>query len=423
MSGGLNARRMKRMGNAGHRVVITGLGLMTPAGGSFEDYWQSITSGRAALRPITHFDAPDLPAAVGGEVDDSLFRPEEIPPPEAETDRALILASAAARRALSDAGVSPSPEGPEPLGIILGTGAGPTSSVESAYMTFARQGLRGLRPRTVIRTMFNSISAHLSIELHLRGPQMNVAAACASANIAMSRAFDQIHYGGAPWILTGGAEMPLCATVFSSWVAMRVLSRSSDPQACCLPFHRQRSGLVLAEGAAMFVFEEFEHARRRGAQIYGEILGYGENSDASHITFPDAATQAQAIHLALQASACRAEDIDYVNAHGTGTDANDLSETQAMKAAFGAHAAKLRISSTKSVLGHALGASGALELPAVLGAFKHQVVPPTANLTDIDPRCDLDYVPCQPKPARVETAISSSFAFGGANSVLVLRRV
>ncbi len=402
------------------RVVITGIGFLTPAGGDFETLWAALTSGRSALRRLTRIDVSQLPITIGGEVDDSLFSENERP--ALDIDRALLLCRVASSRALRDANLPTDNTAPHHTGLSLGTGAGPTQTAESSYLGFAKQGWRGLRPRTVPKMMFNTISAHLAIDFGLTGPQFTLAAACASANMAMSRAVDQIRLGKVDVMLTGGTEVPICASAFGSWVAMRVLSPATDPQTCCRPFHRQRSGLSVAEGAAMFVFEEREHAIKRGAKIYAEVAGYGESNDASHMTQPNAQQQAQAIRYALHDAGCRPEDIDYINAHGTATDLNDLTETESIKLAFGEHAHRVAISSSKSVFGHALGASGALELLAILGAFQHQVLPPTANLDDPDPRCDLDYVPCVPRKAKVDIAISNSFAFGGANSVIVLKR-
>jgi 3-oxoacyl-(acyl-carrier-protein) synthase len=257
----------------------------------------------------------------------------------------------------------------------------------------------------------------------LTGPHMTVAAACASSNMAMSRALDMVRYGRRPMVLTGGADMPLCPTVLTAWAAMRILADSEDPQRACLPFHRRRNGFSLGEGAAMFLFEDLEHARGRGARIYAEVAGYGENSDALHITRSDPEREAACIAEALRDAGVTPDQVGYINAHGTATKVNDANETEAIKIAFGERAYRVPISSTKSVVGHTMGASGAIELAAVLGAIRNQVAPPTANLDSPDPKCDLDFVPCSPKPARIECALSNSFAFGGANSVLVVRRM
>ena len=404
------------------RVVITGVGVLSPAGGGPDAFWETAVSGRSALRRLQYLDVSEYPVTVGGEVDDSLFAEEERPGRLKNVDRATHLGKCAAGRALRDAGFDPASPEPKRVAVIVGTGAGPTYAAEQAYLTFQRDGWRAMRPRTVPRLMFNAIGAEISIGFRLTGLHFTLAAACASSNMAMTRALDLIRYGREDVVLTGGSDDTLCPTAFSAWIAMRILDASPVPQRCCLPFHRERKGFSMGEGAAMFVFEELERARARGAKIHAEVIGYGENSDAVHITRSDPDRQAEAIRLALADAGISAEDVDYINAHGTATKVNDANETRAIKLALGEHAARVPISSTKSVVGHTMGASGAIELVAVLGAFKHQTAPPTANLDDPDPECDLDYVPCEPRRAKIDCALSQSFAFGGANSVLALRR-
>jgi 3-oxoacyl-[acyl-carrier-protein] synthase II len=403
------------------RIVITGIGLVTPAGNSLEQYWSNITSGKSSLRKIANVNADDLSINLVGEVDNSYFDEVDNPEKSDGSDRALLLCRSAARRALNDAGIRDEEKIKHAIGLSLGSGAGPTQVTEEAYLSFAQGGPKALRPKTVTKLMFNSISAHIGIEFKLHGPQMTVASACASANMAMSRAIDMIRSGRSTMVLTGGVEMPLCRTVLSGWAAMRVCSTATDKEKCCLPFHKKRSGLALAEGAGIFLFEELNSALDRGAKIYAEVLGYGENNDGSHMTQPDSSSQAKCILSALQDSNIHPNQVDYVNAHGTGTELNDICESEAIKKAFGDHALKLAVSSTKSVIGHGLGASGALELPAILGAFQYQELPPTANLDEVDPRCTLDYVPLKSRKSEVNVAISNSFAFGGSNSVLVLK--
>jgi len=404
------------------RVVISGIGLITPAGGSLAAYWQNITSGRSALSKLSAELSSELSISVGGSIPDSLFEESEKPGDFEIIDRALFLCRTASRRALNDAGIDLTTNEGLEIGLCLGTGAGPTQASEEAYLAFAANGVRALRPKSVTRIMFNSISAHVGIDFKLKGPQVSVAAACASANMAMSRAIDMVRYGRADRVLTGGVEMPLCKTCMAAWSAMRVCSPATDTEKACLPFSKGRQGLVLAEGAAMFMFEELESARARGAKIYAEVLGYGETNDGTHITQPDAASQARAIKLALDDSGLAPEQVDYVNAHGTGTDLNDICESEAIMRVFESSSKLPPVSSTKSVIGHALGASGAVELPAILGAFQNQALPPTANLEQVDPRCTLDYVPKLARASKIDVAISNSFAFGGANSVIVLGR-
>jgi len=403
-----------------NRVVITGVGIFTPAGTGLNEYWSNITSGKSGLRKISLVETEDLSIYLGGEIDAASIAPEDRGNDLERADRALWLARNACRRALEDSKIqSYNPD--LSIGICLGSGAGPTQVTEEAYVGYALKGPRALRPKTVTRLMFNSISAHLGIDYKLRGPQCTIASACASSNMAMSRAVDLIKFGRQSAVLTGGVEMPLCRTVLAAWSAMRVCSNSRDPESCSLPFDRRRTGIALAEGSAMYVFESLEHAIRRGAKIYAEVLGYGENNDATHITQPSPTSQAAAINAALDDAGVTVDQVDYINAHGTGTELNDVCESEAIKMALGAKAFEVAISSTKSVFGHALGASGAIELPAIIGAFQHQMVPPTVNLLELDPRCGLDYVPCAARKQKVKIALSNSFAFGGSNSVLVLR--
>ena len=406
----------------GRRVAVTGLGVLSPAGGSLEAFWETSISGRSALRRIRSLDVSAYTVTVGGEVDDSLFTDAERPGAKQTVDRAVLLGKTAAARALRDAGLKADGSEPQDVGLCLGCGAGPAQSAEAAYEGFFSQGPRGVRPRTVPRMMFNAVGAEISIGFRLVGPHSTLAAACASANMAMSRAFDLVRYGRQDRVLTGGVDMPLCATVFTGWAAMRILDPSPDPQHCCLPFHRERRGFSLGEGAAMFLFEDMEQARARGAKVYGEVCGYGENSDAVHLTRSDPERQAEAIRMALDDARIGPADVDYINAHGTATHVNDVHETQAIKIALGDEARRVPISSTKSVIGHTMGASGALELVAVLGALRAQTAPPTANLDDPDPECDLDYVPLEARPVKINVVLSNSFAFGGANSVMVFRR-
>jgi len=404
------------------RVVVTGVGVLSPAGGSLDQFWETVSSGRSALRQLQYTDVSEYPVTVGGEVDNSLFTEDELPGHLKKVDRAQLLAVSVSGRALVDAGFAADSDEHKRIGLALGTGAGPTQGTEDAYLGYAKRGWRAMRPRTVPRLMFNSIGAQISLCFGLTGPHFTLAAACSSANMAMTRALDLIRYGREDMVLSGGADMPLCPTVFAAWVAMRILASSPDPQRCCLPFHRERKGFSLGEGAAMFLFEELEHARARGAKIYAEFAGYGENSDAVHITRSDPKREAETIRMALDDAGISPDDVDYINAHGTATRVNDANETQAIKLALGDHAYRVPISSTKSVVGHTMGASGAVELVTVLCALQRQIAPPTANLDDPDPECDLDFVPNEARPAKIDNVLTQSFAFGGANSVLAFRR-
>jgi 3-oxoacyl-[acyl-carrier-protein] synthase II len=279
-----------------------------------------------------------------------------------------------------------------------------------------------MHPLAVPRNMFNSLSSNLSIQYKLGGSHFTVAAACASGAVAIGEAFRRIRYGEDTTVLAGGADAPICGSVLGGWANLRVLSRNPEPERACRPFDSERDGLVLSEGAAMVVLEEFEHARRRGAHCYGEIVGYGSTSDASHLTAPDFVGQSQAIVRALDSAGIAPEEVDYVNAHGTSTKLNDEAESRALRLALGTHADKVPVSANKSMLGHTMGASGALEFVSTLLTLRSGSIPPTINYETPDPVCNLDYVPNQARRSDVRVAIKNSFAFGGENAVIVVRQ-
>jgi len=403
-------------------VAITGIGLLSPAGNDLDAYWRGITCGRSAIGPITLFDPGDLPVRIGGEVAQDALREAVSDNALKRCDRSVVLGEVAAERALRDAGLGTDGREPQAVAVLVGSGLGPCFHAEEAYGAFERRGWRGVRPATVPRLMFNVVASRISMRYNLVGGHQVVAAACASSSLAMAQAYEAVRWGREETVLTGGCDSPFTPSMFAAWVQLRALSRNPDPARACRPFDRLRDGLVLSEGAAMFVFEEAGRALRRGARIYAEVLGAGTSSDARHLTQPDARGQALAISNALHAAGLGPSDVDYINAHGTSTPLNDLAETQAIKMALAEHARRVPISSTKSVIGHALGASGALELVAAILAIRHQVLPPTVNLDEPDPECDLDYVPHAPRPARVTTVLNHSFAFGGSNCVLVVRK-
>jgi 3-oxoacyl-[acyl-carrier-protein] synthase II len=271
--------------------------------------------------------------------------------------------------------------------------------------------------------MFNSLASNLSIHYRLTGTHHTVAAACASGAVAIGEAFQRIRHGDDDIVLAGGADAPICGSVLGGWANLRVLSRNPDPAKACRPFDAERDGLVLSEAAAMLVIEEYEHARLRGAPLFGEIIGYGSTSDASHLTAPDANGQSEAITRALASAGLRPEDVDYINAHGTSTRLNDQAETAAIKRALGEHSWRIPVSSSKSMLGHTMGASGALELVVTMMALRHGVLPPTINHERPDPDCDLDYVPNQARRQPLRVALKNSFAFGGQNAVIAVRKM
>lgn len=413
---------MSRLENMNaRRVVVTGMAVISPAGCTQEEYWQGLTSGQSALSMVTRFDTSDIFVHIAGQVDLEALKSEIPRSTLSQPDRSIQLGLLAAKRALDDAGVADAARNGLRVGTLLGSGLGPCDTIAINYKAYAEKGVRAVRPATVPRCMFNGIASEASIVFNLSGIHNVTAAACASASLAMGDAYNAIIVGQENVVLTGGCDSPLTHSIYSAWANLRVLSKEPDPARAMRPFDLTRDGFALAEGAAMLVFEELEHARARGAKIYGEILGHGTSSDASHITKPTVEGQVIALREALRLAGLRPEEVDYINAHGTSTTINDATETEAIKRALGEHAREIPISSTKSVLGHTMGASGALELVAVLLAMKHQVAPPTVNLKEPDPECDLDYVANESRSAPIRVALSNSFAFGGSNSVLAIR--
>lgn len=401
------------------RVAITGMGAISPLGIGAETLWQGLREGRSAIAPLQHPDADRLRVKVAAQV------PASSDPATGIDERTLPLldrtsefALHAAREAIDQSGLD---FGTDALGlrtaVIVGTGVGgETTQDEQSRRLYAENASR-THPLTIVRLMTNASASQISIAWGLRGPTFAVASACASANHAIIQAAQMIRWGLADVAITGGTEACLTYGALRAWEAMRVLADDT-----CRPFSANRRGLVLGEGAGIFVLESMEHAQARGATILAELAGSGMTADATDIVMPNAEGSSAAMRQALADAGLAAEDVDYINAHGTGTQANDVTETRAIRLAFGAHADRVAVSSTKSMHGHALGASGALELVAVIGALRDGVVPPTANLDQPDPACDLDYVPNVAREMPVRAAISNSFAFGGLNAVLALKR-
>lgn len=407
--------------NGMRRVVVTGMGLLSPAGNNVDAFWQGITCGKSSIRRLSHFDIADMPVCAAGEVDNSALGEALAEGVSKRMDRAALLGLVAARNALKDAGIADEARNGMRIGLSLGTGLGPCETLAESYLSYDTKGWKGVRPTTVPRSMYNVPASTISMECHLTGGHQVAAAACASGAVAIADACDWVRVGREKIVMTGGCDSPLIPSMYGAWINLRVLSRNPVPEEACRPFDRNRDGMVLAEGAGILIFEELEHALKRGARIYAEVLGSGVSSDASHITKPLAEGQAIAIRHALECTGLTPEDVDYINAHGTSTPLNDPTETQAIKLALGERARRIPISSTKSVLGHSMGASGALELIASVLAIRHQTLPPTVNLHEPDPECDLDYIPNVARPGRVKVVLSNSFAFGGSNAVLAVR--
>ncbi|MGC9985087.1 MAG: beta-ketoacyl-[acyl-carrier-protein] synthase family protein [Polyangia bacterium] len=404
------------------RVVVTGIGVVTPFGHDVESFWQALLAGRSCIAPITRLDTSDFPVHFGGQVADVTATPFLPASLIRRNDLSTNIGLLAGGLALESAGLGALAEQRRAISVMVGSAFGAMQGLQDVYDAFYLHGWRKMHPLSVPRNMFNSLSSNLSIHFKLGGSHHTVGAACASGAVAIGEAFRRIRDGEDAVVLAGGADAPICGSVLAGWAHLRVLSQRTEPAQASRPFDRERDGLVLSEGAGMLVLEDLEHARERGARSWGEIVGYGTSSDASHLTAPESSGQCEAILRALRSARLRPEDVDYVNAHGTSTRLNDETETQALHSAFGDRAASLAVSANKSMLGHTMGASGALELVSTLLTLRDDVIPPTINYQNPDPACDLDYVPNQSRRRSVRLAIKNSFAFGGENAVLVVRK-
>jgi len=400
-----------------HRVVVTGWGVVSSIGHTAASYWSSLLRGVSGIAPATIIPTDQLTQKIVAEVKN--FEPGKHFDDRgmAMLDRVAQFAVVAAREAIAHSGLSFDGPLSEATATIIGTGVGGQSTQDENYKRLYRDNARRLHPLTIPKLMVNAPASQVSMHCGLRGPAFAVASACASATHAIGVAFHMVRSGAVPCAVTGGADACITFGTMKGWEAMRVMAPDT-----CRPFSRDRKGLVIGEGAAIVVLESLDHARRRSATILGEIVGFGMSSDAYDLTSPDEGGMVRALAGALADGHVTAQDIQYVNAHGTGTAANDETETSAIKRVFGPHAAALAVSSNKSMLGHALGAAGGLELVATLMGMREGVAPPTINYLGPDPACDLDYVPNEARPLRIDAALSNSFAFGGLNAVLVARR-
>jgi nodulation protein E len=399
-----------------NRVVITGIGVVSPVGSTIDQFWSALVEGRSGISPISIVPTERLTSKVAAQVlqfDTSQFDPKRI----GLLDRFSQFAVAAARAAVKDADLTIDEEIARDAATVVGTGIGGMNTLDEQFHRLYAQNQPRAHPFTVPKLMPNAAVSQVSMDLGLKGPCYSVVSACASATHAMGQAFHMVRSGQAPIAITGGTEACLTVGTIKGWEALRVLASDT-----CRPFSKTRSGLVLGEGAAIMVLEPYERAKARGAHIYAEFLGFGMSADAGDITSPDADGAARAMRAALRDAKVDPDQVDYINAHGTGTTANDRTETIAIRKLFGDHANRLAVSSSKAVLGHSLGAAGALELAATALALERQVIPPTANFEEPDPECDLDVVPNVARQSSLRLAISNSFAFGGLNAVLVISK-
>ncbi len=410
------------------RVVITGMGVIAAPGVGVSEFFHRLLEGRGAVRRVQNI-RPELverlncriAAEVASYDPSRYFSEKEID----QLDRFSQFARVAAQQALAEAGMEKLSEAQQPrVGVSIGSAYGGTETLDTHYFALYAKNASRLPPLVIPRLMYNAATCQVSMHWQARGPCVTPTTACSSGTHALGESFRMIQRGDADWMLAGGADAPITYGVIRCWEGMRVLApEGDDPARACRPFSRDRQGIVIGEGAAVFVLEEYESARKRGAKILAEVAGYGANSDASHITQPSVKGPADAMRLALADARMKPEDIDYINAHGTATRVNDVIETRAIKEVFGEGARRVPISSSKSMHGHVMGASGAIELVAGIEAMHRGVIPPTANYTQPDPECDLDYVPNQPREMPVRTVLSSSFAFGGLNAVLIVKKV
>ncbi|QSA97394.1 beta-ketoacyl-ACP synthase II [Methylococcus sp. EFPC2] len=407
------------------RVVITGLGMVTPVGLNVADSWDNVLNGRSGIGPIEHFDVSDFATRFGGSVrgfDVSQYIAEK----EAKKmDIFIHYGLAAGSQAIEDSGLEVTEDNAERIGVVIGSGIGGITGIEHGHAAYQKGGPRKISPFFVPSNIINMISGNLSIKYGLKGPNFAIVTACATATHSIGDAARLIAYGDADVMVAGGAEMATSPTSLGGFASARALSRRNDePTRASRPWDRGRDGFVLSDGAGVVVLEELEHAQKRGARIYGELIGYGLSADAYHMTMPPESGEgaARCMKSALRDAGINSDQIDYINAHGTSTPAGDLAETRAVKTAFGDAAYRTPVSSTKSVTGHLLGAAGGIEAIFSVLALRDQVIPPTINLDDPDPECDLDYVPHTARQAKLDIVMSNSFGFGGTNGTLIFKR-
>jgi nodulation protein E len=400
------------------RVAITGIGTVSALGTNAAETWESLRNGHAAITP---FDDPRLKtlrfhnAAIARGYDPSAhFTPVALD----HLDRFAQFAVVAAREAVNDAKIEWTDELRQRTAVVTGSGIGGQSSQDVGFVNVYQQGRDRVHPLTIPRTMANAGASHVSMEFGVTGPSFTLSTACSSSNHAIAMALQLLRSGTADMVIAGGSEAPMSFGLLKAWEAMRVVAPDT-----CRPFCKDRHGIILGEGAGMLILEPLESARARGAHIYAELAGAGMSADANHITQPTVIGPVRAIRAALADAAMPLEEVGYINAHGTGTPGNDPAETRAIREVFGALADGIPVSSTKSMHGHALGAAGAIEAVATLLAMRENILPPTANFTEADPLCDLDYIPNVARPAKIKAAISNSFAFGGLNAVIAFRAI
>ena len=407
------------------RVVVTGMGAVAPNGNSVSEYWDALTAGQSGIDHITYFDTTDFPVKIAGEV--SNFDPEQYFERKEirKLDPFSVYALVASNEAIKMSGLDAGGFDPQRAGVMLGCGIGGITTLLAEHVVLQNRGARRISPFFVTKLISNIAGGQIAIKWDLRGPNQTVTSACASATDAIGLALRLIQSGSADIMVAGGTEASICDLPLAGFSTIRALCNAADPpQSASRPFDKDRGGFVMGEGAGILVLETEKHAQSRGATIIGELAGYGSTNDAFHVTQPaeGGAGAVKAMQLAIEDAGAEPEEVDYINAHGTSTPYNDKNETAAIKTVFGDHARKLKISSTKSMTGHLLGASGGIEAIAALKTIEKQTIPPTINYTTPDPDCDLDYVPNTAEETQVNSVLSNTFGFGGHNAVVFMRK-
>ena len=407
------------------RVVVTGMGILSPVGLTLKENWDNITNGVSGISKITHFDPEGFPCQVAGQVDgfdaSNYFQAKEA----RKMDRFIQLGLAASLDAFTDSGLEVTEQNAERIGVHIGSGIGGISSIEKCTQTYLEKGVRRISPFFVPSAIINMISGHLSINLGLKGPNLSMVTACTTATHAIGDASRLIEYGDADVMIAGGGEAAITPTAIAGFGNAKALTgRDVDPEQASCPWDDARDGFIMGEGAGVLVLEEYEHAKARGARIYGEVAGFGMSGDAYHMTSPSPGGEgaSRCMRNAMRHAGLNSSDVQYLNAHGTSTPLGDVAETQAVKLAFGEDAKQLAVSSTKSMVGHLLGAAGGVEAVYTVMALHTQIAPPTINLHNQSADCDLDYVPNTAREMTINSALTNSFGFGGTNGTLAIKR-
>jgi len=408
------------------RVVVTGLGIVSPVGNNVDEAWGNLVAGHSGIARITRFDASAFSVQIAGEVKNFDLGKYLAPKDARRMDTFIHYGLAAAIDAFKDSGLEVTDANRERIGVNIGSGIGGLPMIEATHKTYLENGPRKISPFFIPGTIINMISGHLSIMYGLQGPNVAMVTACSTGTHSVGEAGRMIEYGDADVMIAGGAESCICPLAVGGFAAARALStRNDDPTTASRPWDKGRDGFILGEGAGVLVLEAYEHAKARGARIYCELIGYGKSADANHMTAPaeDGSGAARCMNNAFKNAGINPDQVDYINAHGTSTPLGDLAETKAMKLALGAHARRVMVSSSKSMTGHLLGAAGGVEAVFSALAVANQRVPPTINLNEPDEACDLDYVPNTARAAKVNVAISNSFGFGGTNGTIIFGKV